>query len=491
RTKSLWLGLSALLAFAASTASAQRVLQDTVCSWSLTEGCHSEVLCSYQLKFGDFTPSQACCARPEMLDIPQLLHLAYAGSPSDSTGMTISWATYQKASDSAVWIGLAESSLEIVDKTLAPSASYYSDDDYSLFQNHATMRGLKPHTKYFYKVGSARDLKLQSPLNTFTMARPAFDTSAVIIAVHGGAGDGDNAADTIKYVDSLGDKIDFVYHVGDISYTDDGFLVPLYALGFFYEDVWDQWINEMTPIMSKVPYMVVVGNHEAECHSPNCQISKTKKDKLDNYTAYNARFKMPSKESGGVLNMWHSFDHGRIHFTADYSGAPKNELPLTHSNGNFGDQLVWLEADLKKAAANRGNIPEADKDGVPTGDSKIAQEAFEELFIKYGVDVVVTSHYHFYERHLPIARGKAIMDGVSADKKTYANPKAPVYLTAGAAGNIEDHGKMPKARTSWSAASDYKIFGISMLTATREALEWTFVASKTEKELDRFKITKR
>jgi hypothetical protein len=30
---------------------------------------------------------------------------------------------------------------------------------------------------------------------------------------------------------------------------------------------------------------------------------------LSNFTAYNSRFRMPSEESGGVMNMWHSCVH--------------------------------------------------------------------------------------------------------------------------------------------------------------------------------------
>ncbi|KAG3170002.1 hypothetical protein PI124_g4670 [Phytophthora idaei] len=114
--------------------------------------------------------------------------------------------------------------------------------------------------------------------------------------------------------------------------------------------------------MSSVPYMVLVGNHEAECHSPACQISPTKPKALGNYTAYNARFKMPSKEVGGKLNMWYSFENGPIHFTSisaetDYPGAPQNKYTAFSHNGNFGNQLAWVEGDLMKAAANRANVP--------------------------------------------------------------------------------------------------------------------------------------
>jgi hypothetical protein len=45
--------------------------------------------------------------------------------------------------------------------------------------------------------------------------------------------------------------------------------------------------------------MVLPGNHESECHSPACLLDSTYKHALQNFTAYNARFRMPFQESGG------------------------------------------------------------------------------------------------------------------------------------------------------------------------------------------------
>ncbi|TYZ65329.1 hypothetical protein PybrP1_010035 [[Pythium] brassicae (nom. inval.)] len=500
---------SALVVALGAALTATAAVDDDVCRWKISPlGCHPSALCSYQFKLGDLTPSQSCRVKAGVNKLPQQLHLSFAGSIA-GTGMTVSWATFDDVADSAVWLGSTASSLVRL-STPVSRASYYSEGDYSLFQNHAVVSGLSPNTKYFFKVGSAGDAALQSEVSSFRTARAPADPTAFTVAIYGDAGDGKNSVDTISYVNSLGDgAVDFIYHIGDISYADDDFLVPAQALGFFYEEVWNKWMNSLTPIMQQVPYMVSVGNHEAECHSPNCQLSSFKKDRLGNYTAYNARFKMPSKESGGVLNMWYSFEHGPLHITTlssetDYPDAPKNQYTLTGKNGNFGNQLAWLEADLKKAAANRANVPwlivamhrpiyhigTVDKAGQPTKDAKTIQAAFEELFLKYGVDVVLAGHEHSYERHLPIARGAAVTAGVSADKKTYTNPKAPVYIVTGAAGNVEDHKSKPSSTAAWNVVSDFENFGISTVTVSRGALEFKFIASASKKELDSFVITK-
>ncbi|RLN82649.1 hypothetical protein BBJ28_00026225 [Nothophytophthora sp. Chile5] len=230
---------------------------------------------------------------------------------------------------------------------------------------------------------------------------------------------------------------------------------------------------------------------------------------LGNYTAYNARWKMPYTESGGTLNMWHSFDHGPIHFTqlsseTDYTNAPTNAYTLTNKNGNFGDQLSWVEADLKAAAANRDNVPwifvgmhrpiynvdGCDDNGVPTDQNAYIQAAFEALFIKYSVDVVLMGHEHYYERQLPIANSAAVMDGVSADYKTYTNPQAPVYILSGAAGNVEGIDTTPTGTAPWNAASDYTNYGFSTLEANRTMLSWKFLKSSDKSVQDEFVMYK-
>ncbi|OWZ13308.1 Calcineurin-like phosphoesterase, partial [Phytophthora megakarya] len=345
--------------------------------------------------------------------------------------MTVSWATFEDVLDSSIWVGESEDSMELID-TPVSSTSYYSDEEYNLFHHHAKVTGLTPRTKYFYKVGSQANQKYTSDVSTFVTARQSTDDSTFNVLIYGDLGDGENSVDTITNINKLtSDDIDLVYHLGDISYADNDFLSLNQAAGFFYEEVYNKWMNSLMPLMERVPYMVLVGNHEAECHSPRCQLSPKKMKALSNYTAYNSRFKMPDEESRGVKNMWYSFNHGPIHFTSlssetDYPNAPTNDFSFSGRNGNFGDQLSWLEADLKKADANRVNVPWIivgvhrpiysvlnSRNDAPKGQAAHIQAAFENLILKYKVDVVLTGHKHYYERMFPIAKNKAVMNGVS------------------------------------------------------------------------------
>ncbi|POM64392.1 Calcineurin-like phosphoesterase [Phytophthora palmivora] len=498
-----------LVALAAKAITANVVVDDNTCYRTSVLGtCEPKSLCEYNYNIGDLTFDQSCRVKDGVNFYPQQIHLAFAGKKA-GTAMTVSWATFEDVPDSSVWVGESEDTLELVD-TPVSSVSYYSDKEYNLFHHHALVTGLTPRTKYFYKVGSRGDDKFTSDISTFMTARPATDESTFNALIYGDLGDGENSVATIANINKLTSKdIDLVYHLGDISYADDDFYRPNQAAGFFYEEVYNKWMNSLMPLMSRVPYMVLVGNHEAECHSPICNISKKKKMALGNYTAYNTRFKMPYEESGGTLNMWYSFNHGPIHFTSlssetDYPGSPTNRMtPVSPQNGNFGDQLAWIEADLKKADANRANVPWIfvglhrplysvlnSENDVPNKQTARIQEAFEKLLLKYKVDVVLAGHKHYYERDFPVAKNKAVMDGVSDDYKVYDNPQAPVHILTGGAGQVEGMSRPPSHTASWNAVSDYEHFGYSMLEANRTALVWRYVLSSDQSVQDEFVMYK-
>src|SRR5690606_23807542 len=98
----------------------------------------------------------------------------------------------------------------------------------------------------------------------------------------------------------------------------------------------------------------------------------------------------------------------------NFEGAPGDHYTWYGDNGDFwGDQIAWLEADLKTANEQRGVRPwvmvgghrpvyslhDADSDGKPTLFAASLQAAVEPLFHKYDVDVYWCGHVHGYERH--------------------------------------------------------------------------------------------
>jgi hypothetical protein len=78
----------------------------------------------------------------------------------------------------------------------------------------------------------------------------------------------------------------------------------------------------MEPLTSKIPMMVIEGNHEIEPQADGIT-----------FKSYLTRFAVPAKQSGSKSNFYYSFDVGGIHFIMlgayiDYNSTRKRQ-PIT------------------------------------------------------------------------------------------------------------------------------------------------------------------
>ena len=350
------------------------------------------------------------------------------------------------------------------------------NDDGTGWQHHCVLTATSQVT--FYQCGDAADGF--SSVFQVQVALAAGDPSPFTFLSSGDMGV-TNADDTLRTMGSLQNSSSFIWHLGDQSYSDD-------RLESSYEITWNQFMNRLQPLASSLPFMTLPGNHEATC---NEIIPTLCSDMHKNFTAYRARFNMPSLPSGGVDNMWYSFDYGLVHFVSistetDFPGAP--EGPGSYLNaGPFGDQMGWLERDLAAAVANRARVPWILVGGhrpvYSTGGEADAMTALrawlEPVFAKYQVDMYLCGHVHWYERLYPVAKGIPV-------QKDYINPSSPVYLINGAAGNIEGH--------SWGGSgADYLAYlnqvdyGVAQLTVHNHThLSWQWFRASDGQVVDTF-----
>mmetsp|Transcript_11527 Transcript_11527/g.18813 ORF Transcript_11527/g.18813 Transcript_11527/m.18813 type:complete len:475 (+) Transcript_11527:44-1468(+) len=429
--------------------------------------CISICVLSLQVSAGDST-------------LPSQVHIALAGQSSQ--GMAISWSTVVNTATSTVEYGTESGNLEY-------SATGTSTAYWETLHHHVVIDQLTPSTTYYYRVGDAAggfsgEFKFKSaPISTRDMK--------LNFAVYGDLGlvKGDSSLALLKDWTEK-EAVELVWHGGDVSYADDAFTHKDCVMKFCYEDTYDAFMNAVEPVASAIPYMTVPGNHEVECHSPACLVDGDKREKLSNFSAYNTRFRMPSPESGGVLNMHYSFDYGPVHFVSidtetGYPGAA-GESRVVLKCGGFDDQLGWLEEDLKKAVANRDQRPWIFVQGHhPMYQGQSVNEDFqasmEELFHKYQVDMYFSGHVHQYERSLPVYKD-------TVDPNGYDNPDATTHLLIGGAGNDE----MRKAeRAQYPAGTRYVtpkliVPGFSNVTtesegkwrSSLEEAEWTVMVDE-------------
>mmetsp|Transcript_59688 Transcript_59688/g.90007 ORF Transcript_59688/g.90007 Transcript_59688/m.90007 type:complete len:119 (-) Transcript_59688:25-381(-) len=88
-----------------------------------------------------------------------------------------------------------------------------------------------------------------------------------------------------------------------------------------------------------------------------------------------------------------------------------------------------------------------DGDDCTNVDSK-TRLGLEDLFMKYGVDIIFTAHEHSYERSWPVYN-------YTVERKNYTNPGAPFHIVTGNAGCNEALGTcmnpILKSGGDWSA----------------------------------------
>jgi hypothetical protein len=392
--------------------------------------------------------------------------------------ISVGWNTYEELSNPCVQYGTSPDALTS-EACSADSATYSTSRTYS---NSAILTGLQPATSYYYKIVSTN-----SSVEHFVSPRMAGDKTSFAISIVIDLGvygaDGftiemdQTKRDTIPSIQPslnhttigrLADNIndyELVVHPGDFAYADDWYLKPKNLLDGVdaYEAILEQFYDQLAPIAGRKAYMASPGNHEADCEEIDyttflCPAGQK------NFTDFMNRFgqTMPtafsstSTNSTAMINankakmlanppFWYSFEYGMVHFVmfdteTDFANAPDEPGGSAGLEGGpFGapnQQLEFLEADL--ASVDRTVTPWLVVGGhrpwYSTGGSSnvcsACQTAFEPLLYKYGVDLAIFGHVHNSQRFQPANNSIPDPNGLN-------DPKAPMYIVAGGAGNIE------------------------------------------------------
>jgi hypothetical protein len=189
-----------------------------------------------------------------------------------------------------------------------PPCSEVAVTQCSQYYHDVQIPQLEADTTYYYQIPASNGTTA-SHVMSFKTARDAGRTGSFSVAVLNDMGY-TNAQGTHKQlVKAVDDGVAFAWHGGDISYADDwysgilpcesdwplcyngtstelpgtapvpeGYDAPLPAgeipnqggpqggdMSVLYESNWDLWQNWMNKVASRIPYMVMPGNHEAAC----------------------------------------------------------------------------------------------------------------------------------------------------------------------------------------------------------------------------------
>ncbi|KAJ6150661.1 hypothetical protein N7471_001860 [Penicillium samsonianum] len=448
---------------------------------------------------------------PEDLTTPFQVRLAVNGK----NAVAIGWNTYEALSESCVAYGTLADNLS--SRSCSSSSVTYSTS--RTWSNMVVLNNLGPATVYYYKIISANSSvePLLSP--RIPGDKTPFNMNVVSdLGVYGKNGFAVSRSDVIPYVQpelnhsTIGrlaktlQDYEVVIHPGDFAYADDWYLkLPSVQKGEeAYQSILERFYEQLAPITGRKIYMVSPGNHEADC-SQIRRLLKLCPEGQENFTDFKHHFEkiMPHPFTSSSSNkfaqtqsdkarsfarppFWYSFEYGMAHVVminteTDFPKAPDANLE-SGPFGTNGEQLKFLETDLSSVDRRvtpwvivAGHRPWYSTESMHR--CKACQDAFEELFYKYCVDLAVFGHVHNSQRLLPVFKGKA-------DPRGMHNPKAPMYIICGGAGNIE--GLIPirhkPSYTKFAYAEEYSYSTLKFLDDKH--LQIDFIRSSNGDVLD-------
>jgi hypothetical protein len=354
------------------------------------------------------------------------------------------------------------------------TSSKYSYKKYTSGSIHkAELKGLKPGVTYYYRVG---DSTSGYSSREFSFRVPSSDIDKkVTVTIYGDinlggvvGGSSKTWQDSLETLDMVlrqeQNTSDFLLHVGDVAY----------CLG--EQTCWDQFFQDIQPIASHMPYMVIFGNH----------------DVYPEPFGYTNRFFMPGPSGSNYQagDYFYSFDLGPVHFVG--FSTELWFLPV-NATVDLARQIAWLENDLTQAntAENRKQRPwvvafghrplYCSVENYPDCQNGVAlqlEREIEPLFVQNGVDIAVFGHIHSMERSYPVSYDATVCGD-------YSNPCGTVHIVNGAAGQpfLGPPYPLPK----WSAFRSHT-HGYARMTASLDELQWDFVNKTTGETIDTFTL---
>lgn len=269
---------------------------------------------------------------------------------------------------------------------------------------------LQSATTYTYRVIGGTENSVWSKVFTFTTRASGGSTKFALA--------GDLGIYPYNCFQNLLDdsSTSFFVHLGDHAYNLEmagGARGDAYMMGF-------------QPILSSIPFLSVIGNHELE-GSPfggYCPHDEFCQGRYLNQTAGQLRI---ANASGSNDGRFFSINVGIIHFIVlDVNNYIGLEDPSIADR-----QLIWLEADLKRAASERERYPWIIVcSHVPmyssSGNNAELIKDIEPLLLQYHVDIYAVGHQHIYESEWPIGSNGHV------PAKSFVKPSAPVHVITGA-----------------------------------------------------------
>jgi predicted phosphodiesterase len=277
-------------------------------------------------------------------------------------------------------------------------------EDRTYMRHRVFVSGLKPGTRYLYRLGEGDNL---SDVYTFKTPEQGKDFSFIIVADSQGykRSDFEHYKRVLDKANDMFGDVDFYIHLGD--FVDDG-------KNFLQ---WKYVLDVPRDVMANNTFVPVAGN----------------RDDMEVFEYFTLGSVYDTRP---MANGYYSFTINDVHFVVLYTAGNK-DLPKKQRN--------FLEDELSKHKDSRVVVltHKAPYTNANHADDKEIVALREELlpvFDKYGVELVLQGHDHFFFRSEPVYDGKVgsytytnVKDG-DDDVDMMSDVKGTIYLINSSSG---------------------------------------------------------
>ncbi|CAM3521447.1 MULTISPECIES: S-layer homology domain-containing protein [Saccharibacillus] len=387
---------------------------------------------------------------------PESITLSFNSDPSTSLGFA--WyapeqvtGTKLEVVEASKWTGGAfpADSAVSYEGTSVVTAVYENLNDKNANQrtNYSSHKvvanNLKPATAYAYRAGDGTENNW-SEVSTFTTERTGrADFDFLFTTDSQGTTQNDFEIWNTVLEAGLGKfpKSEFIVISGDeVDHGDR-------------EEQWKWFFGEARNILTTLPLMPAVGNHESK-----------------NYDNFATHFNLPNLAGTGAKpdGSVYAFDYGPVHFmvlNTEYSGSSQTQ----ETREVYEKQVQWLRdeaknTDQKWKVVVQHKAPYSVASHVDDTDVKYFRENLTKVFDELDIDLVLSGHDHTYTRSYQMYENKPLTDIKAGQDGFVQNPEGTLYLITNAAGK-----KMyqPKPNRTFDYAAKYGQPNLPMFTGFR------------------------
>lgn len=313
--------------------------------------------------------------------IPERIILNLTEEPT--TSMAVTWRTISESSDPKVEVAKSTQWTDFknsLSKFNAVKEKFITDQNEVVFYYSAVIKNLEPGTRYVYRIGSDSVWSEWNQFNTAENENYGFKFVYL--------GDPQN---------DLKEHCSRVFREAYKNSPDANFwLIGGDLVTDPYDDLWGEFYYAAGFIPRVIPLIAAPGNHD---HSRIIVDGKLRRSK-EIASTWLVHFTLPENGPDNFKE---------TSYFIDYQGT---RFVIINSQSQVDEQSVWLEDVLKKNK-NKWTIVCFHHPIYSTGsqrDDKTTREAFQPLFDRYGVDLVLTGHDHTYARSKRIFNGKVSED---------------------------------------------------------------------------------